>query len=110
MLKTYGGETGIRTLGTLTRTPVFKTGALNQLDHLSKILYFRFRRLGRQRPRRANYIAKPTACQGKRQGRKHCHAAFSVHSLFRGIFLRAAGELRFYFSASLIPEARPASP
>ena len=35
MLKTYGGETGIRTLGTLTRTPVFKTGALNQLDHLS---------------------------------------------------------------------------
>ena len=36
MLKTYGGETGIRTLGTLTRTPVFKTGALNQLDHLSK--------------------------------------------------------------------------
>ena len=35
MLKTYGGETGTRTLGTLTRTPVFKTGALNQLDHLS---------------------------------------------------------------------------
>ena len=36
MLEAYGGETGIRTLGTLTRTPVFKTGALNQLDHLSK--------------------------------------------------------------------------
>ena len=31
----YGGEIGIRTLGTLTRTPVFTTGALNQLDHLS---------------------------------------------------------------------------
>ena len=30
-----GAETGIRTQGTLTRTPVFKTGALNQLDHLS---------------------------------------------------------------------------
>ena len=35
MLEAFGGETGIRTLGTLTRTPVFKTGALNQLDHLS---------------------------------------------------------------------------
>ena len=32
-----GAETGIRTQGTLTRTPVFKTGALNQLDHLSII-------------------------------------------------------------------------
>ena len=30
-----GGERGIRTLGAVTRTPVFKTGALNQLDHLS---------------------------------------------------------------------------
>lgn len=39
MLKTYGGETGIRTLGTLTRTPVFKTGALNQLDHLSRYYF-----------------------------------------------------------------------
>lgn len=33
--KKNGGKIGIRTLGTLTRTPVFKTGALNQLDHLS---------------------------------------------------------------------------
>ena len=32
---TYGGERGIRTLGTVSGTPVFKTGALNQLDHLS---------------------------------------------------------------------------
>jgi hypothetical protein len=31
----YGGETGIRTQGRLAPTPVFKTGALNQLDHLS---------------------------------------------------------------------------
>ena len=30
-----GGEGGIRTHGTVTRTPIFKTGALNQLDHLS---------------------------------------------------------------------------
>ena len=30
-----GGEIGIRTLGTREGTPVFKTGALNQLDHLS---------------------------------------------------------------------------
>ena len=30
-----GGEGGIRTHGTLARTPIFKTGALNQLDHLS---------------------------------------------------------------------------
>ena len=30
-----GGERGIRTLGTRKGTPVFKTGALNQLDHLS---------------------------------------------------------------------------
>ena len=26
----YGGQSGIRTHGTLTRTPVFKTGALNR--------------------------------------------------------------------------------
>jgi hypothetical protein len=32
-----GGESGIRTHGSLTTTPVFKTGALNQLDHLSII-------------------------------------------------------------------------
>ena len=32
----FGGEKGIRTLGGLTSTPVFKTGALNQLDHLSR--------------------------------------------------------------------------
>ena len=31
----YGGESEIRTHGSLTTTPVFKTGALNQLDHLS---------------------------------------------------------------------------
>ena len=31
----FGGEGGIRTHGTLARTPIFKTGALNQLDHLS---------------------------------------------------------------------------
>jgi hypothetical protein len=30
-----GGESEIRTHGSLTTTPVFKTGALNQLDHLS---------------------------------------------------------------------------
>ena len=30
-----GGKTGIRTLGRDKPTPVFKTGALNQLDHLS---------------------------------------------------------------------------
>ncbi len=34
-LYSLGGEGGIRTHGTLTRTPIFKTGALNQLDHLS---------------------------------------------------------------------------
>ena len=34
-----GGEGGIRTHGTLTRTPIFKTGALNQLDHLSVSRY-----------------------------------------------------------------------
>ena len=45
MLKTYGGETGIRTLGTLTRTPVFKTGALNQLDHLSSLQELLYQRL-----------------------------------------------------------------
>ena len=33
--KKNGGRSGIRTHGTLTRTPVFKTGALNQLDHPS---------------------------------------------------------------------------
>ena len=33
-----GGEGGIRTHGTLARTPIFKTGALNQLDHLSSRL------------------------------------------------------------------------
>ncbi len=31
-----GGESGIRTHGRLSPSPVFKTGALNQLDHLSK--------------------------------------------------------------------------
>ncbi len=31
----FGGKTGIRTLGRDKPTPVFKTGALNQLDHLS---------------------------------------------------------------------------
>ena len=31
----FGGESEIRTHGSLTTTPVFKTGALNQLDHLS---------------------------------------------------------------------------
>ncbi len=30
-----GGESEIRTHGRLAPTPVFKTGALNQLDHLS---------------------------------------------------------------------------
>ena len=30
-----GGKSGIRTHGRLTPTPVFKTGALSQLDHLS---------------------------------------------------------------------------
>ena len=35
ILKFNGGEIGIRTLGTREGTPVFKTGALNQLDHLS---------------------------------------------------------------------------
>ena len=34
-----GGEGGIRTHGTLARTPIFKTGALNQLDHLSNTLF-----------------------------------------------------------------------
>ena len=38
ILKLCGGESGIRTHGTLTRTPVFKTGALNQLDHLSSTM------------------------------------------------------------------------
>lgn len=31
----FGGKTGIRTLGRGKPSPVFKTGALNQLDHLS---------------------------------------------------------------------------
>jgi hypothetical protein len=35
LLKLFGGESEIRTHGSLTTTPVFKTGALNQLDHLS---------------------------------------------------------------------------
>ena len=38
IIKLCGGESGIRTHGTLTRTPVFKTGALNQLDHLSSTM------------------------------------------------------------------------
>ncbi len=35
LLHVIGGESEIRTHGSLTTTPVFKTGALNQLDHLS---------------------------------------------------------------------------
>ena len=31
----FGGESGIWTHGTRKGTPVFKTGALSQLDHLS---------------------------------------------------------------------------
>gem|GEM_PF-1397628 len=33
-----GGRGGIRTPGTLSRTPVFKTGAINQLCHSSELL------------------------------------------------------------------------
>lgn len=31
----FGGEKGVRTLDRLSSVPVFKTGAINQLDHLS---------------------------------------------------------------------------
>ena len=31
----FGGESGIRTRGGLASSPVFKTGAFSQLDHLS---------------------------------------------------------------------------
>jgi hypothetical protein len=34
-----GGRGGIRTPGTLSGTPVFKTGAINQLCHSSNMLY-----------------------------------------------------------------------
>ena len=33
----FGGEGGIRTLGTLASSPVFETGLFNQLQHLSEI-------------------------------------------------------------------------
>ena len=32
----YGGEKGIRTLDRLASVPIFKTGAISQLDHLSR--------------------------------------------------------------------------
>ncbi len=35
----FSGGGGIRTPGTVSRTPVFKTGALNQLCHSSGSLY-----------------------------------------------------------------------
>jgi hypothetical protein len=34
-----GGRGGIRTPGTLSGTPVFKTGAINQLCHSSRLLF-----------------------------------------------------------------------
>lgn len=37
IIKYYGAESGIRTQGTLSHTPVFKTGALSQLDQLCVI-------------------------------------------------------------------------
>lgn len=35
----FGGRRGIRTPGTLSGTPVFKTGAINQLCHSSKYAF-----------------------------------------------------------------------
>lgn len=35
-MSTYGGRGGIRTHGTVSRTPVFKTGSLNHSDTLPR--------------------------------------------------------------------------
>ena len=74
----FGGKTGIRTLGRDKPTPVFKTGALNQLDHLSVALLVKLH----------YYTKSSVGCQDEKRGLQNAFLRYPRYrkSLFGRLF------------------------